>query len=40
MRRTYNQRKTSVKSIAEQFFKKLKNNEKSMRIYSEMHPLP
>jgi len=39
MRRTYHQRKTSVKTIAEQILKELKNNEKSMRNYSGMHPL-
>ena len=40
MTRIYNQRKTPVKSIAEQVLKELKNNEKSMRNYSGMHPLP
>ena len=39
MRRTYKQGKTSVKSMAEQVLKELKNNEKSMRNYSGMHPL-
>jgi hypothetical protein len=36
---TYKQRKFPIKSIVEQFLKKLKNNEKSMRNYSGMHPL-
>ena len=39
MRRTYKQGKFPVKSIVEQFLKKLKNNEKSMRSYFGMHPL-
>jgi hypothetical protein len=40
MIRTYNQRKTPVKSMAEWFSNELKNNEKSMRNYPGMHPLP
>jgi UDP-N-acetylmuramyl pentapeptide synthase len=39
MRRTYKQGKTSVKSMVQQVLKELKNNEKSMRNYSGMHPL-
>jgi hypothetical protein len=37
---TYNQRKTSVKSMADWFSNELKNNEKLMQIYFGMHPLP
>jgi hypothetical protein len=36
---TNNQRKTSVKSMAEWFSNELKNNEKLMHNYSGMHSL-
>ena len=39
MKRIYKQGKLPVKSTEEQFLKELKNNEKSMHIYFEIHPL-